>query len=101
MSHWTDIPTEVMATSTICNQNSVRIYSLAVNMNNTDESFYFTVGVLKLLTFSLHKMLENVDYSAAVNLSGKEQSPYCSTCVAVADFSSRTEMLPVERGVVD
>jgi hypothetical protein len=32
-------------------------------------------------------------------LSGKEQSPYCSTCVAVADFSSRTEMLPVERGV--
>ncbi len=34
-------------------------------------------------------------------MSGKEQSPYCSTCVAVADFSSRTEMLPVERGVVD
>jgi hypothetical protein len=34
-------------------------------------------------------------------LSGKEQSPYCSTCVAVADFFSRTEMLPVERGVVD
>jgi len=26
-------------------------------MNNTDESFFFTVGVLKLLTFSLHKML--------------------------------------------
>ncbi len=58
MGHWTDIPTEVKATSTICNQNSVRICSLAVNMNNTDESFFFTVGVLKLLTFSLQKMLE-------------------------------------------
>ncbi len=56
MSHWTDIPTEVMATSTICNQNSVRMCSLAVDMNNTDESFFFTVDVLKLLTFSLHKM---------------------------------------------
>ena len=55
---WTDIPTEIMATSTICNQDSVRICSLAVNMNNTDESFFFTVGVLNLLTFSLHKMLE-------------------------------------------
>ncbi len=93
MGHWTDIPTEVMATSTICNQNSVNICSLAVNMNNTDESFFITVGVLK--------DVRNVDYNAAVNLSGKEQSPYCSTCVAVADFSSRTEMLPVECGVVD
>ncbi len=46
-----------MATSTICNQYSVRICSLAVDMDNTDESFVFTVGVLKLLTFSLHKML--------------------------------------------
>jgi hypothetical protein len=43
VSHWTDIPTEVMATSTICNQYSVRICSLAVNMSNTDESFFFTV----------------------------------------------------------
>jgi hypothetical protein len=34
---WTDIPTEVMATSTIFNQDSVRICSLAVNMNKTDE----------------------------------------------------------------
>jgi len=42
----TDIPTEVMDTSTICNQDSVRICSLAVNMNNTDEGFFFTVGVL-------------------------------------------------------
>ncbi len=81
MSHWTDIPTGVMATSTICNQDPVRLGSLAVNMNNTDESFFFTVGVLKLF--------------------GKEQSPYCSTCVALADFSSRKEMLPVECGVVD
>ena len=36
MSHWTDIPTGVMATSTICNQDPARICSLAVNMNNTD-----------------------------------------------------------------
>jgi hypothetical protein len=27
-----------MATSTICNQDPVRICSLAVNMNNTDEA---------------------------------------------------------------
>jgi hypothetical protein len=33
---WTDIPTEVMITSTICNQDSVRICSLDVKMN-TDE----------------------------------------------------------------
>ncbi len=46
--HWTEIPTEIMATFTICNQDSERICSLAVNMNNTDESFFFTVGVLKL-----------------------------------------------------
>jgi hypothetical protein len=37
-----------MITSTICNQDSVRICSLDVNMNNTDESFFFTVDVLKL-----------------------------------------------------
>jgi hypothetical protein len=48
VSHWTDILTGVMATSTICYQNSVRICSLAVNINNTDESFFITVGVLKL-----------------------------------------------------
>ena len=42
---------------TVCDQYSVRICSLGVNMNNIDESFFFTVGVLKLLTFSLHKML--------------------------------------------
>ncbi len=41
---WTDIPTEVMATSTICNQDSVRICSLDVNM----KSFFFTEGVFKL-----------------------------------------------------
>jgi hypothetical protein len=49
VGHWTDISTEVMATSTICYQNSVKICSLAVNMKNTDESLFITVGVLKLL----------------------------------------------------
>ncbi len=34
---WTDIQTEVMITSTICDQDSVRICSLDVNMNNIDE----------------------------------------------------------------
>ena len=33
----TDILTEVVITSTICNQDSVRICSLDVNMNNIDE----------------------------------------------------------------
>ncbi len=47
---WTDIPTEVMVTSTICNQDSVRICSLDVNMNNADE---------KLLLYC--RRLENVD----------------------------------------
>ncbi len=53
---WTDIQTEVVITSMICNQDSVRICSLDVKMNNTDEKLllYCTVGVLKRLTFSLH-----------------------------------------------
>jgi hypothetical protein len=51
---WTDNQTEVMITSTICNQDSVRICSLDVKMNNTDEKLLFTVGVLKHLAFSLH-----------------------------------------------
>ena len=34
---WTDIQTEVMITSTICDQDSVRICSLDVYMNNIDE----------------------------------------------------------------
>ncbi len=34
---WTDILTEVVITSTICNQDFVRICSLDVKMNNTDE----------------------------------------------------------------
>jgi hypothetical protein len=34
---WTDIATEVVITSTICNQDSVRICSLDVKMNYTDE----------------------------------------------------------------
>ncbi len=55
---WTDIPTEVMATSTICYQDSVRICSLDVNMNNTDEKLLIYCRCLETLTFSLHKMLE-------------------------------------------
>ena len=55
---WTDIPTEVMATFTICNQDSVRICSLAINMNNTDEKLLLYCRCLETLTFSLHKMLE-------------------------------------------
>ena len=47
---WTDIQTDVMITSTFCDQDSVRICSLDVNMNNIDESFFFTVG---LETFNL------------------------------------------------
>ncbi len=55
---WTDIPTEVMVTSTICNQDSVRICSLDVNMNYTDEKLLLYCRRLETLTFSLHKMLE-------------------------------------------
>ena len=55
---WTDIPTEIMATSTIFNQDSVRICSLAVNMNNTDEKLLLYCRCLETLTFSLHKMLK-------------------------------------------
>ena len=47
---WTDIPTEVMATSTICTQDSVRICSLAVNMNNTDEKLLLYCRCLETLT---------------------------------------------------
>jgi hypothetical protein len=36
--HWTDILTGVMATSTIYNQDPVRICSFSVKMNNTDEA---------------------------------------------------------------
>ena len=54
----TDIPTEVMATSTICNQDFVRICSSAVNMNNTDEKLLLYCRCLETLTFSLHKMLK-------------------------------------------
>ncbi len=55
---WTDVPTEVMATSMICNQDSVRICSLAVNMNNTDEKLLFYCRCLETLTFSLDKILK-------------------------------------------
>ncbi len=56
---WTDIPTEVMVTSTICcNQDSVRICSLDVNMNDTDKKLLLYCRCLETLTFSLHKMLK-------------------------------------------
>ena len=55
---WTDILTEVVITSTICNQDSVRICSLDVNMNNIDEKLLLYCRCLETLTFSLHKMLE-------------------------------------------
>ncbi len=55
---WTDIPTEIMATSTIYNQDSVRICSLAVDMNNTDKKLLLYCRCLETLTFSLHKMLK-------------------------------------------
>ena len=53
-----DIQTEVMITSTICNQDSVRICSLDVKMNNTDEKLLLYCRCLETLTFSLQKMLE-------------------------------------------
>jgi hypothetical protein len=58
------------------------VCSLAVNMNNTDEASLYC-RCLETITFSPHKMLKIqtiVHKCAAVNL------PYCSTCVAVADF---------------
>ena len=48
---WTDIPTEVVITSTICNQDSVRICSLDVKMNNTNEKLLLYCRCLE--TFNL------------------------------------------------
>ncbi len=48
---WTDILTEVVITSTICNQDSVRIYSLDVKINNTDEKLLLYCRCLE--TFNL------------------------------------------------
>ena len=48
---WTDIQTEVMITSTICDQDSVRICSLDVNMNNIDEKLLLYCRCLE--TFNL------------------------------------------------
>ena len=45
---WTYIPTEVMITSTICNQDSVRICSLDVKMNNTDEKLLLYCRCLEM-----------------------------------------------------
>jgi hypothetical protein len=55
---WTDILTEVVITSTICNQDSVRICSLDVKMYNTDEKLLLYCRCLESLIFSLHKMLK-------------------------------------------
>ena len=48
---WTDIQTEVIITSTICDQDSVRICSLDVNMNNVDEKLLLYCRCLE--TFNL------------------------------------------------
>jgi hypothetical protein len=79
---WTDIPTEVMAISTICNQDSVRICSLAVNMNNTDESFFFTLGVLKLDKDTSDKFI------AGDNHNGEKLSPMSLTKITGSNCSS-------------
>ena len=48
---WTDIQTEVLITSTICDQDAVRICSLDVKMNNTDEKLLLYCRCLE--TFNL------------------------------------------------
>ena len=48
---WTDILTEVVITSMICNQDSVRICSLDVKLNNTDEKLLLDCRCLE--TFNL------------------------------------------------
>jgi hypothetical protein len=48
---WTDIQTEVMITSAICNQDYVRICSLDVKMNNTDKKLLLYCRCLE--TFNL------------------------------------------------
>ncbi len=83
---WTDIPTEVMATSTIFNQDSVRICSLAVDINNTDEKLLLYCRCLETFNLLVFIKCWKCRQSAAVNLSGKEQRTHCSTCVAVAGF---------------
>jgi hypothetical protein len=45
---WTDILTEVVITSMICNQDSVMICSLDVKMNNTDEKLLLYCRCLEM-----------------------------------------------------
>ena len=45
---WTDIQTEVLITSTICDQDSVRICSLDDKMNNTDEKLLLYCRCLEM-----------------------------------------------------
>ncbi len=46
---------------TFCDQDSVRICSLDVNMNNIDKKLLLYCRCLETLTFSLHKDVGNVD----------------------------------------
>ncbi len=90
-----------MVKSTIYNHYLIRICSLAVDMNNTDEASLYCRR-LEFITFSPH--VGNVDYVQQY-FCRKEQRTHCSTCVAVADFVLDTpfftEVLPVECGAVD
>jgi hypothetical protein len=97
---WTDIPTEVMATSTICNQDSVRICSLDVYMNNTDEKLLLYCRCLETLTFTRYWKCR---LSAAVILSGagKNKELTVPHVLLWLTFFTPTEMLPVERVVAD
>ena len=61
------------------------------------KSFFFTVGVLKRLTFSLHKMLEMQQLIWA----GKNKELTVPRVLLWPTFFIRTEMLPVERVVAD
>jgi hypothetical protein len=56
---WTDILTEVVVTSTICNQDSVRICSLDVKMNNTDEWGAYASKLLAQTVHTLAKSCKN------------------------------------------
>ena len=57
---WTDIQTEVMIISMMCNQDSVRICSLDVKMNNTDKKLLLYCRCLE--TFNLWKNSKTESY---------------------------------------
>ncbi len=89
-----------MATSTICNQNSVRICSVAVNMNNTDESFFFTVGVLKLQPLVFIRCCK-CRLLCTSKFERERTKPLLFYVCCSGRLSSPTEMLPVECVVVN